>query len=135
MPRYAPSINETVDRVLNEVSSGLQVKTAARREPAKTENLPPLKKIAQALRVEQEPELTYEVLHVVKIAMENDMLGPLPQPELLPETGDSFSRGLRKVANQLRVEDHQAHERLLVKGAHALKASRGLMLLRELVRE
>jgi hypothetical protein len=135
MPRFVPSVNETVDRVLSEVGAELQVKTAARREPAKTESLPPLKKIAQALRADSEPALTYDVLHVVKLAMMEDALGPLPLPELSPETGDSYSRGLRKIANELKLEDHRAHEALLVKGAHALKASRGLMLLRELVRE
>lgn len=135
MPRFVPSIDETVERVLSEVSGELQVKTAASRPSPKQENLPPLKKIAQALREDTDPELTYDVLHVVKLAMIDDAVGPLPAPELLPETGDSFSKGLRKLANELRVQDHEAHEQLLAKGAHALKASRGLMLLRELVRE
>lgn len=135
MPRFVPSINETVEQVLSEVSGGLQVKTAARRPAAPPVNLPPMKKIAEALRADKDPELTYDVLHVVKLAMVNDAVGPLPRPELLPETGDSFSKGLRKLANELRVQDHEAHEQLLAKGAHALKASRGLMLLRELVRE
>lgn len=135
MPRFVPSINETVEQVLSEVSGGLQIKTAARRPTAPAVNLPPLKKIAEALRQDKDPELTYDVLHVVKLAMMADAVGPLPAPELLPETGDSFSKGLRKLANELRVQDHEAHEQLLAKGAHALKASRGLMLLRELVRE
>jgi hypothetical protein len=55
MPRFVPSINETVEQVLSEVSGGLQIKTAARRPTAPAVNLPPLKKIAEALRQDKDP--------------------------------------------------------------------------------
>ena len=92
-------------------------------------------KAASALRDMPEPELNYDILHVVKTAMVRGDIGPLPLPEFNSEEGSRTNAGLRKLANELRVEDHEDHSRLLAKGAHVLKAGRGVMLLRELVRE
>jgi hypothetical protein len=130
-----PSIAETVERLLHEVNG-----TAAPTAPAKTaashaDPQNPLKKLAAALRTAPEPQLTYAVLHVVKTAMVNNEIGPLPLPELRPEGNDPRGANLRKLANHLRVDSVRDNERLLAKGAHVLRASRGLMLLRELVRE
>lgn len=133
MPRFVPSVSETVDQVLQEVDGALTPKLAARKASGSSDH--PLKKLAASMTESQDPELNYDVLHVVKTAMLLGDLGPLPAPELQPETGDKLSSGLRKLANALRVEDHNDHERLLAKGAHTLRAGRGLMLLRELVRE
>lgn len=123
-----PSVQETVARVLSEADGGYVVKTAAKAPEAP---LSPMAKVAQALRTAPEPELTFDVLHVVKTAMVRGV--PLEIPAFQPRPDDG--NPLRKVANALRAEDHEAHRSLLAKGAHALKAERGLMLLRELVRE
>lgn len=133
MPRLALSVSATVDQILQEVDGALTPKLASRKQAGAA--LPPLKKLAEALQNSTDPELNYDVLHVVKTAMVLGELGPLPAPELQDETGDSLSSGLRKLANALRVEDHNDHARLLAKGAHTIKAGRGLMLLRELIRE
>jgi hypothetical protein len=132
MARTVPSIGETVDKILQEVDGSLIPKTASKKV---LDTLPPLKKLANALRETPKPELNYAVLHVVKTAMLNGDVGPLPVPELKPQSGNSVSAGLRKTANALRLEDHYNHERILAKGAHALNAARGISLLRELVRE
>ena len=94
-----------------------------------------LKKVAARLREEPELELTYPILHVVKKAMIEGTLGPLPEPFLILETGSVETQALRKLSNALREEDQKDHSRLLAKGAHALRATKGIMLLRELVRE
>jgi hypothetical protein len=91
--------------------------------------------LADALRADGGPSLNYDVLHVVKSAMISGELTGLPPVEPVAETGDPVSSGFRKLANALRSEDRDAHEQLLAKGAHAIRAGRGLMLLRELVRE
>ena len=133
MPRFVPSVSDTVDQILREVDGALTPKVAS-RDTTKTASHP-LKKLANALQEAPDPELSYDVLHVVKTAMLLGEIGPLPAPAPQPEDGDAVSSGLRKLANALRMEDHHDHERLLAKGAHALRAGRGLMLLRELVRE
>jgi hypothetical protein len=133
MPRHVPSVSDTVDQILREVDGGMMPKIASKKASGAASD--PLKKLAQMLQDAPDPVLNYDVLHVVKTAMLYGELGPLPTPKLEPETGDSLSSGLRKLANALRVEDHADHERLLAKGAHTLRAGRGLMLLRELVRE
>ena len=123
-----PSVQETVARVMAEADAGYVVKTAARSPETP---LSPMAKLAQALREAPDLELTFDVLHVVKTAMVRGV--PLEIPAFQPHPDDG--NPLRKVANALRAEDHEAHQALLAKGAHALKAERGLMLLRELVRE
>jgi len=133
MPKQVLSVQDTVDQILREVDGALTPKLASRKQAGAA--LPPLKKLAEALQDSPGPTLNYDVLHVVKTAMILGELGPLPAPELQDETGDALSSGLRKLANALRTEDHDDHERLLAKGAHTIKAGRGLMLLRELVRE
>jgi hypothetical protein len=133
MSRSVPSIRDTVDQILREVDGALVPKLASRKATSAPSH--PLKKLANALQESSDPELNYDVLHVVKTAMILGDLGPLPTPDLQPETGDTVSSGLRKMANALRMEDHNDHQRLLAKGAHTLRAGRGLMLLRELVRE
>ena len=132
-----PSIAETVEQVLRDASNGHSVKMASEYAPVKERGpaILPLKKMASALREMPEPELNYDILHVVKTAMLRGDIGPLPSPELNSEEGTATNSGLRKLANELRAEDHEDHSRLLAKGAHVLKASRGVMLLRELVRE
>ena len=132
-----PSIAETVEQVLRDASGGHSVKMASEYAPVKERGpaILPLKKVASALRNMPEPELSYSILHVVKTAMIRGDIGPLPAPEFNSEEGTATNAGLRKLANELRAEDHDDHSRLLAKGAHVLKAGRGVMLLRELVRE
>jgi len=132
-----PSVAETVESVLRDVSSGHSVKMASAYAPPKSQGpaILPLKKMASALREMPEPCLNYDILHVVKTAMLRGDIGPLPLPEFNSEEGSRTNAGLRKLANELRAEDHEDHSRLLAKGAHVLTASRGVMLLRELVRE
>lgn len=129
-----PSIAETMERLLQEADATPAVKVA-QHAPVEKDTRSPLHKLAEKIRNSEGPELSYDVLHVVKTAMLNGSFGPLPAPELTPETGDKVVSGLRKLANALRLEDHAEHERLLSKGADCLRATRGLMLLRELVRE
>lgn len=133
MARSVLSVRDTVDQILQEVDGALVPKLAARKVIDAQAH--PLKKLAAAIQESSDPELNYDVLHVVKTAMILGDIGPLPAPELQPEMGDAVSSGLRKMANALRMEDHSDHQRLLAKGAHTLRAGRGLMLLRELVRE
>lgn len=135
MNRHGLSVNETVDRILSGVEIQHPDKPASPSAKSAAVHNHPMKKIAEALRDLPEKEMSYDVLHVVKIAMMHGQLGALPPPELTPEEGSREVVGLRKLANQLRMEDHEDHERLLAKGADTLTATRGLMLLRELVRE
>ena len=130
-----PSIADTVDAIIREAGGTPVTKTAASIPQVVGVVLPPLKKLAATLRELPDAQLTYPVLHVVKTAMMDHTLGPLPAPASKPEAGCLEAEGLRKVANALRADAHADNERLLAKGAHALRASRGIMLLRELVRE
>jgi hypothetical protein len=130
-----PSIAETVERLLQDADAAPAMKVAQAAAPAEVDPRSPLRKLAEKIRNFEDPKLSYDVLHVVKTAMLDGSFGPLPAPELTPETGDKVVSGLRKIANALRLDDHADHERLLAKGADCLRATRGLMLLRELVRE
>ena len=129
-----PSISETVDRLLNEDDSAPVVpltyqKVAHLRKDAA------LKAVGAALRSIPEQELTYPILHVVKTAMIHGQPLALPEPELKEEHGSGDALALRKIANALREEERAENLNLLSKGAQVIKATKGLMLLRDIVRE
>lgn len=129
-----PSISETVDRLLNEDDSAPEVPLAYQKV-AHLRKDAALKAVGAALRSVPEKELSYDVLHVVKTAMVNGLPLELPEPELKEEHGSGDALALRKIANALREEEHAENLNLLSKGAQVLKASKGLMLLRDIVRE
>ena len=133
MAAKMPSVSETVDQILREAGESTTIKTSQFTPVGKI--VPPLKKIANALRELPAPALTYPVLHVVKTAMMNGRLAELPALTVKQETGTGLPLELRKLANALREEDAEDHTQLLAKGAHTLRATRGIMLLRDLVRE
>jgi hypothetical protein len=129
-----PSISETVERLLNEDDSA-PVVPQAYQKVAHLRKDAALKAVGAALQALPEKELNYAVLHVVKTAMVNGQPLSLPAPELREEHGDGEALALRKIANALREEEHSENINLLSKGAQVLKATKGLMLLRDIVRE
>ena len=134
MAARLPSIADTVDQILREASvDAPDSYRGLDRSVSKLAETNPFKKLAVALRELPDPELTYPVLHVVKNAM---MAGDIPIPST-PETKtvSGANWGLRKLASAMRDSDHADSVKLLAKGAHTIKATRGLMLLRDLVRE
>lgn len=125
----ARSISETIEAVLKAAPVEKVTTTAPRAEGAT-----PLAKLANLLREAPKPVLTYPILHVVKNAMVNGSLEEIPLPTFPEPTGTPEVKSLRKLANALREEDIQEQNNLLKSGSHTLRAARGLMLLRELVR-
>src|SRR5882672_6572533 len=96
----ASTLDQSIDRILREI--GIQKVATAPPIPAvSTGN--PLRKIAEALRTFQEPELSYEDLHAVKRGTFHIGPTPPPTPKL---AGSGTVVGLRKVAHALRVADY-----------------------------
>jgi hypothetical protein len=77
------------------------------------------------------PILTYAHLHAVKTAMVNPPEEAAAAPVYEPKSQNAQAEGLRKVAFELRQAAEAEEARVFVKAAYALKAQRGLMLLRE----
>jgi len=126
-----PTVSETIDRLLRAEQTGPAVKTASHAAPVTTAGAG-LRELVGRIREAGAQELTYGHLHAVKTAMVRP-----PEEESAPSSGYSpksdneQAEGLRKLAFQLRQTAEAQDTGLFVKAAYALKAQRGLMLLRE----
>lgn len=125
-----PTVSETIDRLLRAERTEPAVKTASVSAPT-TKAGAGLRELAGRLKQANTPSLTYAHLHAVKTAMVNPPEETAAAPVYEPKSQNAQAEGLRKVAFELRQAAEAEEARVFVKAAYALKAQRGLMLLRE----
>jgi hypothetical protein len=91
-----------------------------------------IRALANALRELPEPTITWQSLNAVKTA---GFRSPPPRPSLqeIPEDSDHPGALLRKLAHAIRTTEDLRAVKLFEKSALALRAIRGLTLLREQV--
>jgi len=125
-----PSVAETIDRLLKAEQSDTPVKTA--NAAPRTKAGEGLRQLTQLVKEAKAPELTYAHIHAVKMAMTTDPVSG--EPATKPYSAKSQNpevEGLRKLAHELRLAAQAENCAVMQKAAYAVKAQRGLMLLRE----
>jgi hypothetical protein len=129
-----PKLQETIDWVMAAAShteaapAPIFQKQAASRKT----KLSDLRAVAEKLRNEKDLEVTYPLLHAVKLAVEQKRYF-FPKPTKNEELNPNLpGYGLRKLAQALRHEAAKDTALAIKKAALILQAAQGLMLLQEL---